>query len=145
MKFWSYDPQTGVANFSFCADRKQHYKYPYTHKIWGGEQILVNTDLYCAKLMWVSAHYQCSMHRHLIKDETFIVLEGDVVLELEDKIIRMEKGDRVHVPRGSWHRFRNQNNAVFPGFPSKILEISTHHDDADVERREESCEIYQVI
>src|SRR4051812_37450647 len=40
-------------------------------KIWGREIWITNTALYCGKHLLLNKGYQCSLHYHKIKDETF--------------------------------------------------------------------------
>jgi mannose-6-phosphate isomerase-like protein (cupin superfamily) len=107
-------------------------------KVWGSEKVIVNTPGYCGKFLRVAAGMQCSLHRHRIKDETFYVVSGVLNVELgptpdeaRNNPIVMHKDDSIRVAPGSWHRFGSVDGAV-------IAEFSTHHDDADVERAEES-------
>lgn len=100
-------------------------------KAWGEELWIVNTSLYCAKWLVLNQGWQCSLHHHKIKDETFHILEGLVKLELGDEIVVLSPGNTVHVPTGTKHRFAGLE-------ASHILEISTHHSDGDVFRDEPS-------
>jgi mannose-6-phosphate isomerase-like protein (cupin superfamily) len=101
-------------------------------KAWGREEWLVNNELYCCKFLRINPGWQCSWHRHKVKDETFFVLNGDVRLESED--IRhhpiyeaLGAGDERRIRPGTLHMFGSKTGAT-------ILEVSTHHDDEDVER-----------
>lgn len=105
-------------------------------KLWGTELWIVNTDTHCFKVLELNPGYQCSLHYHKIKDETFIVYRGEIVLEQRD--VRgfpfeeiLECGDQRHIAPKTPHRFRAIERAL-------VFEISTHHDDADVVRIEES-------
>lgn len=113
-------------------------KGKWVEKDWGRERILVNNERYCAKLLYVDPGWQCSLHRHKIKDETFLVRIGSVLLEEfgVKGFQTMYEGDTKRILPGHWHRFANYGIEV-----AVILEISTHHDDADVERRERSRRI----
>lgn len=105
--------------------------YPHHSKVWGTEIWLHNSPLYCAKLLCLLPKMQCSLHRHLKKTETFYILQGEADIELgmgKIKILHIE-GDSTHVPVGTWHRFSNPLN-----YMCIILEVSSHHDDEDVER-----------
>ena len=46
-------------------------------------------------------------HIHTHEDETFYVLEGQVMFRLADEMIEAGPGDFVHVPRGNVHCFHN--------------------------------------
>lgn len=111
--------------------------YARHDKVWGYEVWLHNSPLYCAKLLVISPGMQCSLHRHRVKTETFFVLQGEVRIELGLATEHKTVGDSVHVPVGTWHRFGNPNTSDF-GDQVILLEVSSHHDDADVERFEES-------
>ena len=49
-------------------------------KGWGFEKWIVNTELYCGKLLHFNMGKRCSWHYHKIKDETFYVQSGELLL-----------------------------------------------------------------
>lgn len=109
-------------------------------KLWGWEEWIVNTPDYCGKQICIHPGFQSSLHYHLIKDETFYVIKGSVILELGDEILRLNIGDAVRIKPEVPHRFRvhgNVGSAIF-------IEFSTHHDDNDVVRLEPSRRIDEV-
>ena len=103
-------------------------------KAWGKETWLVNGPLYCCKILKVSPGWKCSYHRHHIKDETFLVLSGSVVVTHMAQRFRLNNGMSCHIGPGELHSFESDLGAT-------MLEISTHHDDGDVERVSESKQI----
>lgn len=103
------------------------------NKVWGQEVYLVDTELYCAKVLYVEPGFACSLHRHLLKDETFVVRGGAIFLEFGNKKRYLARGDTERILPGTWHRFTNRGPAR-----AVILEVSTHHSDLDVERKQES-------
>ena len=44
-------------------------------------------------------------HRHPSYDETFIIVEGHYDFQLDGKLLKLEPGDTVFVPRGTPHGF----------------------------------------
>jgi len=100
-------------------------------KVWGHEEWLVNTDLYCFKKLYLAEGYRCSMHHHKIKDETFIVEKGHVRMEVGLEVLSMYPGDQVHIPPNTEHRFSGLTDSI-------ILEVSTTHMEEDSYRSEES-------
>jgi mannose-6-phosphate isomerase-like protein (cupin superfamily) len=104
------------------------------NKKWGHEEWLVNNELYCCKKLYVKKGYQCSLHHHKNKDETFYILKGKVVLDIERvpnrkgkgirKDIILKKNDKERILPYQYHRFIGLKNSI-------ILEVSTHHDDND--------------
>lgn len=103
-------------------------------KEWGAEIWLCNTEKYCAKQLHVAPLSQCSLHRHLVKDETFIVVLGYPELEIGDATFEARPGETFRIEPGVWHRFTNRYAHTYV----QMLEVSTHHEDSDVERREPS-------
>lgn len=113
--------------------------YPEVSKAWGTEIWLTNRDEYCAKLMVLNGGFQCSLHRHLKKTETFFILQGlvEVQIGIDGHKELKGPGDPIHIPVGTWHRFGDPSTSDFSDVPV-MLEVSSHHDDEDVERLEPS-------
>lgn len=80
---------------------------------------VVNRE-YCKKLILVFPEQQHPEQYHKVKEETFVVLFGDVTLRLDgvDKVC--QRGDVVTVARGVKHFFTSKGGAV-------IEEISSTH------------------
>jgi len=104
-------------------------------KGWGREVWLANNEEYCGKLLHFKAGKKFSLHYHLAKRETFYVLAGTLDLFFPDTETgnrlgkRLEPGDAVEIPRGLPHQIRAVTDAT-------IIEVSTHHEDADSYRVE---------
>jgi len=101
-------------------------------KVWGTEEWLANTELYCGKILTLNPGFSCSYHYHKKKDETFYVLNGKVYFRLDGKELVLNPGDSQRVMPGQRHSFASLDGI------SKIIEISTHHEDADSYRETES-------
>ena len=95
-------------------------------KVWGHEEIGINTDKYCGKLLYLNHGFRCSIHRHP-KDETFRILSGLMFLELGedsenmDSII-LEPGDWIRINSNLWHRFSSIKDSVFAEFSTPDTE-----------------------
>lgn len=111
-------------------------------KLWGLEEWLVNNEKYCAKLLWITPGFQCSLHYHPIKAETFVALDGLVRVEYHigkqviQTILSGHRRDTLTIPPETPHRFWSMGAGG-----GLLLEISTTHDDADVVRIEPSREM----
>ncbi len=93
-------------------------------KPWGREEWIANRE-YCGKLITIKKSNQTSFHYHKKKRETFYVLEGRALISLNNGAEKLlEKGGIFDVSENTLHRL----NALED---SKILEISTHHEDSD--------------
>lgn len=108
-------------------------------KEWGTEEVFVNNNLYCLKRLTIKPGYRCSWHWHLRKDETFVVTEGKGFIEVERYVQGkmtphpqpVEPGSIVRIPPHTFHRFYSHDGMV-------MWEVSTHHDDSDVTRKDTS-------
>ena len=102
-------------------------------KIWGSEEWIANNDKYCGKILTLNKGMRCSVHYHKEKHETFYVLDGRVLMELGDDLLRsiLDVGNSQVVETGQKHRFTGLEN-------SRVIEFSTHHDDYDSYRSTES-------
>ena len=99
-------------------------------KVWGREVWIANEPEYCGKLLYVNKGASGSLHYHPKKKETFYLLRGKIELEHGD-IMLSAWPEPITIQAGVPHRFTAQEDAI-------ILEVSTHHDDEDVIRIEES-------
>lgn len=96
-------------------------------KVWGEEQYITNTEKYCGKLLHIKPGFVCSDHRHRVKDETFYVLAGHGAIRINGAVRQIKVGDTIPIYPLNWHCFATAGGMT-------LLEISTHHDDDDVER-----------
>ncbi len=118
-------------------------------KGWGGEKWIVNNDLYCGKILYFVKGKCCSFHYHKIKDETFYVQSGAIVLRTsvtdtyrylhgfaphdnpENAMPQqgcqqwtLRQGDTFHVAPGLRHQ-------IIALEDTELFEFSTHHDEED--------------
>lgn len=90
-------------------------------KVWGSEEIIVNNSFYCGKILNLFARYRCSIHWHNVKTETFYILSGLVLMELENyqsEPFIMHPGDSIDIMPQMKHRFTGL-------LDSKIIEFSS--------------------
>ena len=103
-------------------------------KGWGYEKWICNTEEYCGKLLHIIKGKRCSCHYHTLKDETFYLQEGRLLVKYSDdndrdnaKELIMERGDKFHVYRGLRHQMLALED-------SDLFEFSTEHFDSDSNR-----------
>lgn len=106
------------------------------NKVWGWEEVIVNTELYCGKILHLDGGARSSLHYHKLKTETFYVLDGTVTLELhypghQKHALKLTQGESVTIRPLEQHRFEADQQA-------RIIEFSTPHSDEDVYRLEPS-------
>jgi oxalate decarboxylase/phosphoglucose isomerase-like protein (cupin superfamily) len=116
------------------------------NKLWGVEDWIVNTPLYCGKVLVMHEGWQSSLHYHPIKDETMLCIDGCCVVEVypqgiegSKEFIAMRAEDRsaLRLPPNTPHRFMTSM-----GNTCTLVEFSTTHSDEDVVRFENSKELY---
>lgn len=106
-------------------------KIKFVPKGWGFEKWIVNNKEYCGKLLYFVKGKKCSWHYHILKDETFYLQSGKIVLKYSDndeislsKEIILTRGDKFHVYRG----LRHQMMAIED---TELYEFSTQHFEED--------------
>ena len=103
--------------------------------IWGYELWIENNEKYCSKLLILHKGFESSWHYHERKDETFVVLEGQVSLTYANgvdaaaKEIILNKGDKFRLEPRVVHTFKS----LMP--KSTVMEISTTDDGDNVKLR----------
>ena len=105
-------------------------------KGWGFEKIICNSKEYCGKLLHFVKGKKCSWHFHKLKDETFYIQSGKILLRYSDEDelsnaleIILSKGDKFHVYCGLRHQ-------MFAIEDTELFEFSTQHFDEDSYRIE---------
>ena len=103
----------------------------FVPKGWGFEKWIVNNQEYCGKLLYFVKGKRCSWHYHKLKDETFYVQSGSILLKYYDKDdiahahdIILKKGDKFHIYRGLRHQMLALED-------TELFEFSTEHFDED--------------
>lgn len=129
--------------------------HKWAPKAWGGEEIVVNCKEanYCLKVLHLMRGHFGSWHFHKVKDETFYVSEGAVLVST----LALDPDDVGHLSPegilaklrggpGAWaHHFTHARGSsvrlrpwtlhrIYGVENSKIVEASTHSDDADTYR-----------
>lgn len=103
-------------------------------KPWGHELIWALTDRYCGKILVIETGRRLSLQRHVVKDESIMVMSGRLRLFLEDDagVVREHElgpGDHRRVATGRIHRYEAIERC-------EIVEVSTPELD-DVVRLED--------
>ncbi|WP_122892860.1 cupin domain-containing protein [Arcobacter peruensis] len=99
-------------------------------KSWGREIWLHNSNKYCGKILVIKANKSSSLHYHKLKDETFYIQEGRILVKIVSKDeqieeLEMSKGDVLDIPKGTKHQI------IGIAEESEIFEVSTQHFDDD--------------
>ena len=93
-----------------------------TDKPWGYEKILILTEKYLTKELYVKEGYQTSFHYHKQKDETMYIISGGGYIEFEDRKEYFTKNDSIRIKPNVKHTIVATENTV-------LYEVSTPHPD----------------
>ena len=111
-------------------------------KVWGKELWIVNNQDYCGKVMVLNQKFRCSIHHHQVKKETFLLISGKILLEIQtsdslemDSKIILTPGMSITIMPYTRHRFTGLNPV------SEIIEFSSRHFEHDSYRDTTSEEI----
>jgi len=74
-------------------------------KPWGHELIWAHTPRYVGKILHIKEGHKLSRQYHVKKDETILVLQGNLVLELDETSQVLGPQESRHIPTGTIHRF----------------------------------------
>ena len=106
-------------------------------KPWGHEEIIVHTDRYVMKKIFIKAGQRLSKQLHLKKDETVYVLEGVLHLDFsrdlgESNIRKMREGESWRIMPKTVHRFcapSDSNVLLFEVSTPELDDVVRLHDD----------------
>ena len=105
-------------------------------KGWGYENWIVNNIDYCGKLLFFHKDKKCSWHYHKIKDETFYLQSGKILLLYGDSD-DIEKANQLILNSGdSFHIYTGLKHRMIALEDSELFEFSTQHFDSDSYRIE---------
>jgi mannose-6-phosphate isomerase-like protein (cupin superfamily) len=104
-------------------------------KKWGYELWIHNDEQYCGKILHFNEGAKFSMHFHIIKNETWYVSKGKLLLKAINPInadraeVELNVGDIIEIPKGSPHQ-------LIAIEESDVFEISSQHHEFDSYRIE---------
>ena len=92
-------------------------------KPWGYEKIIVSTEKYLTKELYIMEGYHTSMHYHNKKDETLYIMEGSGYVEFDDGTRQsFSKNDKIRIKPKTIHSIVAIENTI-------IHEYSTPYPD----------------
>ncbi len=93
-----------------------------TDKPWGYEKILINTEKYLTKELFIFEGYSTSFHYHEKKDETMYIISGSGYIEFEERKEYFGRNDTTRIKPNTPHAIVATENTV-------LQEVSTPHPD----------------
>jgi sialic acid synthase SpsE/quercetin dioxygenase-like cupin family protein len=104
---------------------------------------VVNRE-YCKKLIAMLPGQTHPEQHHKLKEETFLVLHGDMVVTLDDVERELGPGDLITVHRGVRHLFRTAGGVIFEEISSTHHKDDSYYTDASIgaNRNRKTCLTY---
>ncbi len=84
---------------------------------------------YCKKILIVMPGQKHPCHYHKSKEETFVILHGDLSINLDGVDKTLEKGDVMTVERGARHNFSSEKGCVFEEISTTHVPNDSYYDD----------------
>ena len=100
-----------------------------TDKPWGYEKLVIHTNKYMTKELYLMKNESTSHHKHPRKDETMHIFSGKVLIKFDDKEVNLRKNDTVRIKPDTPHTILALENTI-------LQEYSTPHLDDTVRIRD---------
>lgn len=71
-------------------------------------------------------------HKHILKDETYHILYGDLRLEIEGEILNLKKGDLISVSRQQKHSFQTKNGVIIEEIATTYIKGDSLYSDQSI-------------
>ena len=113
---------------NFDVEYSHHYGLENFRKV-GAVLITIVNKEYAKKLVVQLGGQSHPLHMHKLKDETFIVVYGDLKLRLGDEEFELTKGDQMTVPPGVWHSFSSDTGCVFEEISTTAIKDDSYYRD----------------
>jgi mannose-1-phosphate guanylyltransferase/mannose-6-phosphate isomerase len=102
-----------VVDLLVKADRREAATHAREVRPWGQFTVLQyeagtgSSPGFKVKEVVVDGHGQLTLQYHPGRDETWVVVEGEALVQHNGDLVRLEAGQTITVPRGTRHRLSN--------------------------------------
>ena len=87
---------------------------------WGRYEVLLDSSFTKVKLITVEPNRRLSYQSHKKREENWTVVEGELTVELDSKIVTLSVGHSIHIPLGAKHRAINKTSKAV-----QFIEVQT--------------------
>ena len=98
----------------------EEWKSPSEERPWGSYKILDEKKIYKIKELLVKPNSRTSLQSHKQRQETWMILEGEATISLNEEVFIKKINETIHIPQGAKHRLENNTSNVL-----KVIEIQT--------------------
>jgi len=99
---------------------------------YGLTMITVVNREYCKKLLILLPQQEHPEQYHNKKEETFVILYGEIDLWLDDQLQKCSPGDAITIRPGVRHRFSSQNGVVLEEISSTHYKDDSYYTDSSI-------------
>ena len=115
----------------FSTEYSHHYGVTNFRKFGAVLINVINRD-YAKKVLVQLSGQMHPLHFHKLKEETFLVLWGELISELDGRERVLRPGDTLTVPPGVWHCFRTETGCVFEEISTTAYPNDSVYRDPDI-------------
>lgn len=98
-------------------------------KPWGYEKVLIFTEKYLTKELYIKEGFRTSMHYHINKDETMYIISGSGYIEFEGRKEYFTKNDTIRIKPNVVHSIVANENTILHEVSTSDLEDTVRVDD----------------
>ncbi len=126
--------EAGIALGSdFEVELSHHYGMKHFRQFGAIIISIINRE-YCKKLLVILPGQKHPVHMHQVKEETFQLLYGDLIVNIEGKERVLKPGDIQTVLRGERHSFTSNNGAIFEEVSTTHIKNDSFYEDMNIRR-----------
>ena len=126
--------EAGIAlGEDFEVELSHHFGMQHFRQIGAIIISIINRE-YCKKLLIVLPGQKHPVHAHKVKEETFQLLYGDLLVNIEGKERYMKPGDIQTVLRGKKHSFTSTKGAIFEEVSTTHVKSDSYYEDPRISR-----------
>ncbi|MGP1358606.1 N-acetylneuraminate synthase family protein [Roseicyclus sp.] len=121
----------------FTTEYSHHYGVERFNEV-GAVLITVVNREYAKKILVQLPGQSHPLHYHKLKEETFVVVYGDLNIELDGQLRTLVPGDTLTVRPGIWHRFWTEGGCIFEEISTTAHRGDSVYRDPAINRLEHS-------
>jgi N-acetylneuraminate synthase len=126
--------EAGIAlGEDFEVELSHHFGMQHFRQIGAIIISIINRE-YCKKLLIVLPGQKHPIHAHKVKEETFQLLYGDLLVNIEGKERYMKPGDIQTVLRGEKHSFTSTKGAIFEEVSTTHVKSDSYYEDPRISK-----------
>ena len=116
-------------------DISHHYGIDRFNEV-GGILIKILNREYSKILLVMFPGQSYPKHHHILKDESYHILYGDLTVDIEGEEHKLEKGSILSVNRGQIHSFKTNNGVIIEEIATTYVKGDSVYADAEISKNE---------